>query len=217
MRTVRSQISVVLVSLFMLGCAQLSAGYRDGNEFRAAWRYASTIDLGDIDSDPTTSALVRFKGLADSGAHVVTIRIDSAGGSIRLGLRWIREITDIKKAHNVHVDCVVDGAAYSMAAIILESPVCDSRLATPSSTILFHNGRGGAEGTEEEMEESRRMLAAFNSALATLVAQRMGLSVADYRAHINGKDWVLSASEAFENHILDAVVSSEDIAPPSGG
>lgn len=214
----RVRFPILVLALLSVCCAHRPVTFED---FRASaprvgqgYRYGDTVDVGDVDAEPMAAAFLKFKGLADSGSHRITFRIDSPGGSIRLGLRWIRLVTDVKKAHGIHVDCIVDGAAYSMAAIILESPVCDGRFATPSSTILFHNGHGGGEGTAEEIEQAGRMLEAFNTAIASLVADRMGMPVAEYRRRIAGRDWVMATPEALVAHVIDSVVSSAEIAPP---
>lgn len=109
------------ILLLVLSCATTNRG--DTLAFRSAFTYGNTVDLGDIDADSLLVASVALKGVVNSGAKDVTIRIDSGGGSIVLGNRWLRFAEDIKKANGLHVSCVVDGFAASMAAVILESPL----------------------------------------------------------------------------------------------
>jgi ATP-dependent protease ClpP protease subunit len=203
--------------LLIVGCAspaKLTAPAAPKFE-ASAYRYGNTIEVGDVDPETMAAAYRALANSVDGGAKRVTFRINSMGGEIFLGLKWIQMVTDLKKLHHVQATCIVDGAAYSMAAVILESPVCDLRLATPSSTILFHNGKGTGEGTVEGLEQAAHMLEVMNQALAALVADRMHMSPAEYRAHIQGKDWVMATAEALLNHVIDGMAASAEIAPPA--
>lgn len=181
------------------------------------YKYASTVELPNVEPEPMVASYHKFVEIADTGAKTITLRIDSSGGSVFLGLKWIQMVTDVKKSKGIHVDCIVDGSAYSMAAVILESPVCDTRLATPASTILFHNGSGGAEGTVTEIQHGADMLAALNVAMSFLIAPRMQLTPEEYRSRIAANAWVMAAPEALASHVIDGIASSEDIAPPVEG
>jgi ATP-dependent protease ClpP protease subunit len=192
--------------------------FTDQAESDAGTPATPTLDVGPVDAETLTPVLLQLEALAKAGTTHVTLRIDSPGGSIFTGLRFIRMVEDIRKAHGVRVSCVVDGAAYSMAAVILESPACDERLATSRSTFLFHNGKAdGAGGSAGELASAARMLEAMNEALAALVAERMGMTPKQYRAKVAGGDWVMAAPEAIANHVIDGVVASASIAPPEEG
>lgn len=203
------------ILVLVLSCATTNMG--DALTFRSAFTYQNTVDLGDIEVDSLLVASESLRGIVKSGAKDVTIRIDSGGGSIVLGNRWLRFAEDLKKTNGLHVSCVVDGFAASMAAVILESPLCDSRLATQRSIILFHNGSSGARGTVEEMKQAGTLLGAFNESMALVVAARLGVSVAVYQAKIANGDWAMSVTEALSVNVLDAVVSPNEIAPPREG
>lgn len=206
---------MVLVSILLVCCASPTKHFTalaSAPVYTAsAYRYAGTVDLGEVDAEHMTDAL---KGLLGVQGKNATLRIDSPGGEIFLGLKWIQLVTDLKKRTGLHITCIVDGSAYSMAAVILESPVCDVRLATPSSTILFHNGKGSAQGTVEAIEQGAQLLEAMNGALACLVADRMQMTPAEYRERVRGRDWVMAVPEALANHVIDGIVPSSEIAPP---
>ena len=105
--------------------------------------------------------------------------------------------------------------AYSMAAVLLESSLCDVRLATTRSTILFHNGSGGVRGTAEEMRQTSVFLEALNTAMALVISARIGMPFEMYQSRISHADWIMAIPEALNNHVLDGVASPADIAPPS--
>ncbi len=176
--------------------------------------YGNTVDVGDVQEDEMEAAKVAFVKLAGAGAKEITLRIDSHGGSIFLGSRWIRALEDVKKSKDIRVTCIVDGAAYSMAAVILESPLCDHRYATARSTILFHNGSAGVRGTAEELKSAGEFLEALNVAMAMVVSDRIGVPLEVYRARVAHADWVMAGPEALLSNVIDHLVSSSDIAPP---
>ncbi len=177
--------------------------------------YENTVDLGDIDEENLLRAGIRLTQLIQGGERFVTIRIDSFGGSIFQGMRWGRQMEDLKKAYGVEVTCIVDGSAYSMGAVLLESPLCDRRLATLRSTILFHNGSSGARGTVEDMKQALDFLEALNEMMAWFVSNRLGVTVQDYRFRIDGHDWAMAAPEALTANVIDGFASPSDIAPPA--
>lgn len=177
------------------------------------FKHSNTVDLGEIFDEALEGPAKAFKAAA-ARSKDVTLRIDSPGGSIFAGLRWGRQMEDIKKRNGLHVTCIVDGLAASMAAVILESPLCDERLATSRSLLLFHNGSSGAQGTVEELQAAGAFLSAINEAMALNVSKRLGLTVEEYREKIQGADWVLSSRGALGVNALDGLANPEDIAPP---
>ena len=178
------RFQILVIALCCCAPSRLAAGDLDRYRAEAAQPYRNTVDVGDVDVDPMVEALGGFMRLASEGKKEVTLRIDSHGGGIFLGLKWMRLMEDVKKANSIHVTCIVDGMAASMAAVILESPICDTRLATSRSLILFHNGSAGVQGNAEDMKQAVAFLEALNTAMAEVVSARMGISAEAYRARI---------------------------------
>lgn len=176
--------------------------------------FNNVVDVGSISQDELMLPELRFRALAARGEREITLRIDSFGGSIFGGARFIRTLEDVKKSKGVTVHCVVDGAAMSMAAVLLESPLCDTRHATSRSVILFHNGHSQAEGTAEELREAARFLGSLNQAMSLVVAARICMDVDAYRERIAGRDWVMAVTEALSVNVIDGIVSPNEIASP---
>lgn len=186
-----------------------------GTEYQArAFSYPNTVDIGEIQEAEMKQAFDQFAGLASTGAKKITLRINSPGGSIFLGFDWVRAVEDLKKANDIDVTCVVDGMAYSMAAVILQSDLCDHRLATSRSTILFYNGSGVAQGTSVDMKGTASFLDALNEAMAMVVSDRLKMPIEEYQQRIANGDWVMAGREAFVLNVIDGLVRSSDIAPP---
>lgn len=182
---------------------------------QAAFRYANTIDVGTIDEDTLGPVYTKLQTLAEHDAKNVTLRIDSMGGNIIVGMTWIRSVEDLKKLHpGLHVTCAVDGFAMSMAAVILESSVCDARLATIRSVLLFHNGSVQTQGTVVQIQGTATLLEALNEAMALQIANRLRIPYSVYRARIAASDWIMTTREALVNNAIDELVSPSEIGPP---
>lgn len=178
------------------------------------YKFENVVDLGDINEEQLAKTARGIQALADSGAGFVTMRINSPGGSIFGGLEFTRNMEDMKKRHGFRVACVVDGVAMSMAAVILESPLCDVRLATNRSLLLFHNGSTGARGNAGDLRQAGSFLDAVNSAMSLIVSHRLCLDVGVYRARLALGDWVLSVEDAIAVNAIDGIAAPDDIAPP---
>ncbi len=198
-------------------CATSSPIAPDGfsAEVPREFRYKNTIDVGDVQELQMLISMSKFMNLAAAGEKAITLRIDSFGGGIFLGNRWVKALEDVKKRNGIVVTCIVDGAAYSMGAVILESPLCDVRLATTRSTILFHNGSSGAKGTAEDLREAAAFLDAINVAMALTCSERIGMTLADYKAKIAHADWMMAAPEAESAGVIDGIAHPSEIAPPA--
>ncbi len=205
------QLSVSLAS-FLSCCATTSKVSPDPVE-SVHFKYPNTVDLGDIEVDSLSETTVHLMQVISQGEKRVTLRIDSSGGGVAVGNRWVRYVEDLKKKHNLHVACIVDGIAASMAAVILQTSFCDERLATSRSIILFHNGYA----TQASSLSGSVLLEALNQSMALSVALRLGVSVQDYAEKIAGGDWALSVLEARKWNVIDGIASPADIAPPKEG
>lgn len=207
----------LLTCILLASCASSTSAHAPTRAYRVTEtpRYPNTIDVGDVEDEPMAIAFNRFAQLARAGAKRITLRIDSFGGSIFLGNRWGKAVEDMKKANGIRVTCIVDGAAYSMAAVILESSLCDLRLATERSTILFHNSSGGAQGNAEDLKQAAEFMQALDAAMALAIATRIGMPLEAYRAKIAHTDWTMAVPEALRLNVIDGVVSPADIDPPA--
>jgi ATP-dependent protease ClpP protease subunit len=89
----------------------------------------------------------------------ITLVVNSQGGSVESG----RKIMDLLKNKKKPIDCVVTGAAASMAFTILT--LCDTRYSLPTSFFLVHDVRIQYQYvvlTVQEMEQELQELKAIN-------------------------------------------------------
>lgn len=165
-----------------------------------------------MDSESLTT-LTGQLGAALVQKHDVTLRISSPGGDGFATLLTIDKIIDMKVRQHSRIHCVASVMAASAAAILLESPVCDDRYATPYTVILFHGGRSGGQGKAGDMADQLDLMRDFDRAVASVVAPRLGLSVDEYLRRTDRRDWWMGAEEALRNGALDGVLPV--IPPPA--
>lgn len=198
---------------FLASCALLLVACAAPLRASATSYPSQSIPVGDIGRDELGPVVQKFDEFVARGDTHVLFRLDSPGGSIFAGLEFIQHVEEAKKTHPLRVSCVVDTMAASMAAVILESGVCDERLMTPRSIILVHRGSIGAQGTAEEVEESVDVLEALNEAMAMTIAARIGMPLEEYEARVAKHAWTMGPREALAFHFVDAVVSPGELPP----
>lgn len=172
---------------------------------------APMIPVGNFEESEIVPAAQALMTQVADGERQVFFRIDSFGGSVWLGLKFIQLVDEARKA-GVRVSCVVDGKAMSMGFVFLQA-ACDDRWMTRHSVLLAHQGSSAAAGTAEELREAADILDSINTALAATCAERMGMSVQSFLARISKRAWVMASPAALRAHAVDGLVSASDLPP----
>ena len=110
------------------------------------------------------------------------VLIDSFGGSVSSGLRII-DLLEKERSATVHLVCIVDGEADSMAFNLLSH--CDVRLATPRSHFVVHKVAAGGldeheRGTAKNLRKMADEIDRIDERFRQLNARMMHLSLSDY-------------------------------------
>jgi ATP-dependent protease ClpP protease subunit len=199
-------VRLLALAFLITGCAVRVAPDQYGH-YVAAAKPESVIEVVDFDEDSLDPILDEVEAAED----LLYFKLNSFGGSIYGGLDLIQAVEEAKK-RGVHVKCVVDQRAMSMAMVLLQA-VCDERLMTKRSILLAHNGSMKTGGTHDDLLEDADHLAALNVAMAEIVADRLGMSIEAYRAKIDRRSWILTWREALEVNAIDGVVDPMDLPP----
>lgn len=132
----------------------------------------------------------------------VTLYVNSPGGSVTAGMAVFDTMRHIRP--NVSTVCV--GLAASMGAFLLASGHQGKRYSLPNSRIMIHQPLGGAQGQAADIEiQANEILhhkLTLNGYLAEFTGQGMETITAD-----TDRDFFMSAQEAVEYGLIDAVVS----------
>ncbi len=134
----------------------------------------------------------------------ITLFISSGGGYIDLGLA-IQSIIEQMRREGRKVIGHVVGYAHSSAFDILQH--CDIRKAEPTAGFVVHEDQfrkisGSTTSLMRECVFSHKLEKAQWEGLA----KRTGKSVQYYKRKTAGKDWFLTAQEAFKEKLLDELI-----------
>ena len=137
----------------------------------------------------------------------IAIYINSPGGSITA----LFAIYDTMQFIKCDVQTICMGQAASAAAVLLASGTKGKRLALPNSRVLLHQPSGGAEGQSVDIEIQAAEILRMRDLLDGILAEKTGQTVERIRSDTD-RDFILSAEQAQEYGLIDAVISSRKAA-----
>ena len=137
----------------------------------------------------------------------IAIYINSPGGSITA----LFAIYDTMQFIKCDVQTICMGQAASAAAVLLASGTKGKRLALPNSRVLLHQPSGGAEGQSVDIEIQAAEILRMRDLLDGILAEKTGQTVDRIREDTD-RDFILSADQAKEYGLIDAVISSRKAA-----
>jgi ATP-dependent Clp protease protease subunit len=163
------------------------------------------IFVTDFDQQATNCFIEKFKQLeSDPAIPIIVIYIHSYGGEASSVLA----MRDIIKSSHKPVSTIAVGMAMSCGAILLASGTPGYRFAGPSTEIMVHHVAGGQYGKTEELLSSAKQSERVNEMIYRNMSKDIGISYEKFRKQIKelmNADWYLSAQEALEWGIIDAV------------
>lgn len=130
----------------------------------------------------------------------IYLYINSPGGSVYDGLKFIRFAKTIRNLHTI-----TDFAA-SMAAAIVES-LPGKRYAMEASVFMFHRASGTFSGQFEsgEAEKQLELWKKIVRKSEQVQADRIGITLADYKEKVRDEWWIYS-DDAITEKVADEMV-----------
>ena len=163
---------------------------------------------GAVDDDMANMIVSQLLYLdANDSDKDITMYINSPGGSVTAGMAMFDTMRHVRP--DVSTVCV--GLAASMGAFLLASGQKGKRYSLPNSRIMIHQPLGGAQGQAADIEihanEILHHKLTLNGYLAEFTGQPMERLTMD-----TDRDFFMSAAEAVEYGLIDAVVASPHMA-----
>ncbi len=140
---------------------------------------------------------------ADDADKDVHLYINSPGGSVTAGLAIYDTMQFIRC--DVQTTCI--GQAASMGAWLLAAGTKGKRTALPNARIMVHQPTGGARGQASDIDIQAREILNLRSRMNEILASHTGQTVERIEADTE-RDYYMSADEAMEYGIVDAVASN---------
>lgn len=142
------------------------------------------------------------KGLPAEKRKPIIIYINSLGGSVVNGLSMI----DVIKLSKTPVIGVVLGYACSMGGIILTA--CHKRYSLKNSTVLIHDGSGGAYGSTNKVKDQMRYLEKQDEVVKGIIIENTLISKEKYE-DMEDREWYILGNEMKELGIIDGFVGDD--------
>ena len=137
----------------------------------------------------------------------IFIYINSPGGSVTAGLA----IYDTMRFIKPDISTVCIGQAASMGAFLLSGGTKGKRYCLPNARVMIHQPLGGFQGQASDFEIHAKEILHIKEKLNRLLAEHTGQEF-DKVANDTDRDNFLSADEAVEYGLVDAVLTNRDIA-----
>lgn len=140
----------------------------------------------------------------------ITFYINTPGGSITAGMA----IYDTIKLISSPVKVIVTGMAASMGSILLSAPAKGNRFLYPHAQVMIHQPlimgqfQGPAVDIHIQAQEMERTREELNRILAAASGQPLEKITRD-----TDRDFYLSASEAIEYGLADAIITPDGATP----
>jgi ATP-dependent protease ClpP protease subunit len=137
----------------------------------------------------------------------ITVYINSGGGSVGDGLAMMEMISRMRRSHDVRINTVVLGYAYSMGAIV--SQAGDHRSIGRFGTLMLHSTQWILSGEDERIFKDYQQLSEhYQRTVADLFARRTGhRDAAWWRRFIwSGRERFLGPDECLELGLVDEIL-----------
>ncbi len=164
--------------------------------------------VNDASARDITEKLLYLESVAPGEA--ITFYINTPGGSITAGMA----IYDTIKLISSPVKVVVTGMAASMGSILLSAPAKGNRFLYPHAQVMIHQPlimgqfQGPAVDIHIQAQEMERTREELNRILADASGQPLEKITRD-----TDRDFYLSAQEAIEYGLADAIITPEGATP----
>jgi len=186
--------------------SELVDAVRDLVKKEQADRLRDIYLVGDIEKETARQAIERLRELANEGRQPITIYINSAGGNVTDGLALhdtIRHLVSL----GYEITIIVQGMAYSMGSIVLQSASPGKRFAFPHSWIMIHEPAkwAGWQSTSAAAQHLDR-LKQMQSQIYRILADRSGKPLRQIIRDTKRTDFYLDAMRAKEYGLIDEVL-----------
>ena len=163
------------------------------------------IVIGEVDYYKAEEIIKAFKKaeLAHKISKVITMGINSPGGSIHVGLEFIGEMKTLQ-AKGYKIKCYVRNA-YSMGFVILQ--FCNERIGAPSSTYMHHLTSVNGKRPDKRTDKNKKLFKAldfFDNHLLEDISERLKTDSKKFMELIKEDNW-WGAKEALKYNIIDRI------------
>lgn len=181
------------------------------NFFSWAYRRHNIDFMNDFDDDTARDFITQVRAFSSEIAELndenkdICVYINSRGGIVTSLLSMIDAMNLVE--NDFSTICI--GQCASCGAVFLSAGTKGKRYITENSRVLIHQVRGGMWGTNSEIQADAKEMERMNKLLLTMLAENCGKTVEEIENLTLGGDLVLTAQEAVDFGIVDAVLTKD--------
>jgi ATP-dependent Clp protease, protease subunit len=159
---------------------------------------------GPVNDAMSTVVQAQLMFLDNLENKIITMHIDSPGGSVKSGLSMVDVMNYVKS----NISTINTGMAASMGSILLGAGTKGMRYSLPNSKVMLHQVSSGASGHVEDIKISLAEAIKYNDKLFTMLGDYCNKSKEQVLADCNRDNW-LTADEALAYGIIDGIVENK--------
>jgi ATP-dependent Clp protease protease subunit len=175
---------------------------------KAAREDDTSISIYDVIGEDFYGEGVTAKRIAAAlrsiGDREVTVNINSPGGDFFEGIA----IYSLLKDHPYKVKVKIMGLAASAASVIAMAG--DEIEISQAGFFMIHNAWALAIGNRHDMREAANTLEPFDDSMATLYADKMGITKSQAAEYMDAETW-FNADQAIDAGLADSLIASTDV------
>ena len=165
------------------------------------------IGIGEVDYYGGEEIIKSFKKaeLEHKKDKVITMGINSPGGSVHMGLEFIGEMKTLQNK-GYKIKCYVRNA-YSMGFVILQ--FCDERIGAPTSTYMHHLTSVNGKRPDKRTKKNAKLFKAldfFDNHMLEDISKRLKMDPKKFMKLIKEDNW-WGAKAALKANIIDRIES----------
>ena len=196
-----------LSALVPMVVEQTSKGERSYDIFSRLLKERVIFLTGQVEDQMANLIVAQLLFLeSESPEKDIFLYINSPGGSVTAGMAIYDTMQFIKPA----ISTVCIGQAASMGAFLLSGGEKGKRYCLPNARVMIHQPLGGFQGQASDFEIHAKEILSIKEKLNRLLAEHTGQEF-DKVANDTDRDNFLSAQEAVEYGLVDAVLTNRDV------
>jgi ATP-dependent protease ClpP protease subunit len=163
------------------------------------------IAIGEVNYYGAEDIIKTFKKaeLAHKISKVITMGINSPGGSVHMGLEFIGEMKTLQ-SKGYKIKCYVRNA-YSMGFVILQ--FCNERIGAPTSTYMHHLTSVNGKRPDKRTKKNAKLFKAldfFDNHMLEDISERLKMDPKKFMELIKEDNW-WGAKKALKANIIDRI------------
>ena len=159
---------------------------------------------GPVNDAMSTVVQAQLMFLDNLENKIITMHVDSPGGSVKSGLSMV----DVMNYITSKISTINTGMAASMGSILLGAGTKGMRYSLPNSKVMLHQVSSSTSGTVQDMKISFAEAEKYNDILFSMLGEYCDKSPEQIKLDADRDLW-LNSEEAKNYGIIDGIITNK--------